>query len=219
MDPSELESICRPVIEDKVDYLKGNRLVHLSSYQIIPKIRYFGNSVLSLFTKIASGYWHVSDTQTGYIAISLKAVKSIKLHKIYKDYGLYNDLLVKLNISYCVIKEIEIKPIYDIGEKSKMKIWKVIPQISFLLIRLFFYRLWKKYFLHDLHPIFFLYHLAFLLFLIDIPVIIKIIKDFFSINFLTFQTLITFLFLNSFFFFSLFFAMWMDIQDNERLYK
>ncbi|MCX7728979.1 MAG: glycosyltransferase family 2 protein, partial [Bacteroidia bacterium] len=64
MDPSELESICMPVINDNIDYVKGNRLRHPSAKYIIPKIRFFGNSILSILTKIASGYWRVSDTQT-----------------------------------------------------------------------------------------------------------------------------------------------------------
>ncbi|NNF01132.1 MAG: glycosyltransferase family 2 protein, partial [Bacteroidia bacterium] len=66
MDPSELIDICSPVIESEVDYVKGNRLIHRSANLVIPKIRYFGNSILSILTKLASGYWHISDTQTGY---------------------------------------------------------------------------------------------------------------------------------------------------------
>ena len=85
MDPAELESICLPVVEEGIDYVKGNRLIHRSSWLVIPKVRYFGNSILSILTKIASGYWHVSDTQTGYTAISLDALNAIRLYKIYKS--------------------------------------------------------------------------------------------------------------------------------------
>ena len=79
MDPSELKSICLPVIEESVDYVKGNRLIHQSAWVIIPKIRFFGNSILSILTKIASGYWHISDTQTGYTAISNHALNALSL--------------------------------------------------------------------------------------------------------------------------------------------
>ncbi|MCG6535732.1 MAG: glycosyltransferase family 2 protein, partial [Syntrophales bacterium LBB04] len=130
MDPEELESICKPVIYEDVDYAKGNRLIHRSAWLVIPRARYIGNSILSILTKIASGYWHISDTQSGYTAISLRALQSIKIYDIYKKYGMPNDLLVKLNIGFCTIKEVGIKPIYDIGEKSKMKLFKVIPRIS-----------------------------------------------------------------------------------------
>ena len=77
MDPSELEELCLPVIDDGIDYVKGNRLRHPSSKFVIPKIRFFGNSVLSMLTKIASGYWRISDTQTGYTTISLPALNAI----------------------------------------------------------------------------------------------------------------------------------------------
>lgn len=220
MDPDELESICFPVVSENIDYVKGNRLIHKSALLIIPKVRFFGNSVLSILTKLASGYWHVSDTQTGYTAISRKALNSIPLYKIYKRYGMPNDMLVKLNIAMCTIKEVEIKPIYDIGEKSKMKIGKVIPRISWLLIKSFFKRLWIKYLFRDFHPLFLLYHISFFLFFASIPFAIKIMNHaFFLKTSANPVTVLAFIFLFISAFQSLLFAMWMDIQDNERLYK
>lgn len=221
MDPDELESICQPVVQDNVDYVKGNRLIHGSANYYIPKARLFGNSILSLITKIASGYWRISDTQTGYTAISINALNAIRLYEIYRSYGMPNDMLVKLNMSYCTIREIPIKPVYRIGEKSKMKILKVIPRISFLLLKSFFKRIWIKYFLKDFHPLFILYNLSFILFLLTIPFAIRILCYLFG------QTTGERPILNSIMFMFLFvsatqsllFAMWMDIQDNERLYK
>lgn len=220
MDPSELESICKPVVEDGVDYVKGNRLIHRSALLVIPKIRYFGNSVLSILTKIASGYWHVSDTQTGYTAMSNSALNAIRLHEIYPRYGMPNDMLVKLNIAFCTIKEVEIKPVYDVGEQSKMKITKVIPTVSMLLFKSFFKRLWAKYLFRDFHPLFLLYHLSLFLFAVSIPLGFEILYAFLAKgHVITNQALIIFIFLLISGFQSLLFAMWMDIQDNERLYK
>ena len=220
MDPAELAAICGPVIEEGIDYVKGNRLIHRSAWLVIPKTRYLGNAILSILTKIASGYWHVSDTQSGYTAISLRALQSIKLYNIYKTYGMPNDLLVKLNIAFCTIKEVGIKPVYDIGEKSKMKLYKVIPRVSWLLLKSFFIRLWVKYLVRDFHPLFLLYHFSFILGLMSLPYVLKIltITFFTDENVPTLTMLVfTFLFISSFQ--SLLFAMWMDIQDNERLYK
>ncbi len=219
MDPAELESICSPVVYEGIDYVKGNRLIHRSAPILIPRIRFFGNSVLSMLTKIASGYWRVSDTQTGYTAISLQGLKSLELHKIYKTYGVPNDILVKLNIAYCSLKEIEIKPVYNVGEKSKMKIRKVIPSIAWLLLKSFFKRIWVKYFFRDLNPIFLFYNFALILFIVDIPFIVRIISDLITGKALTFQSLFAFIFFSISAFQSLFFAMWMDIQDNDKLQK
>jgi len=219
MDPDELESLCLPVVEENIDYVKGNRLIHRSAWLVIPKIRYFGNSILSILTKIASGYWHVSDSQCGYTAISNKALNSIRLYSIYKSYGMPNDLLVKLNIAFCTIKEVEIKPVYDIGEISKMNIWKVIPRIAWLLFKSFFKRLWVKYLFRDFHPLFVLYNIGLLLTIISIPYLYKILKAIILVKTIGYLPVLAFVFL----FISgvqfLLFAMWMDMQDNERLYK
>ncbi len=220
MDPAELESICKPVIENNIDYAKGNRLIHRSAWFVIPKIRYFGNSILSILTKIASGYWHVSDTQTGYTAISKKALNAIRIHKIYKSYGMPNDMLVKLNIAFCTIKEVEIKPVYGIGEQSKLRVVKVIPMIAWLLFKSFFKRLWIKYLFRDFHPLFLLYHFAFVLFSVGIPYAVKILRILITHEKpLNPVTMLAFMFLFISSFQALLFAMWMDIQDNERLYK
>jgi len=221
MDPGELESICYPVINEEVDYVKGNRLIHGSANYFIPRTRFVGNSILSLITKIASGYWRISDTQSGFTAVSLRALKSLRLYNIYKRYGMPNDMLVKLNMAYCTIREIPIKPVYRIGEKSKMKVHKVIPKISFLLFKSFFKRIWIKYFIRDFHPLFILYNMSFILFLASIPFAIRILSYYFGsqIGERPILNSIMFIFLIVSATQSLLFAMWMDIQDNERLYK
>lgn len=219
MDPGELKSICTPVVNEEVDYVKGNRLIHRSALLVIPKVRYLGNSVLSLLTKIASGYWHVSDSQTGFTAISLNALKAINIHKIYVSYGCPNDMLIKLNIAFCTLREVPIKPIYDVGEKSKMKVLKVMPRIAWLLFKGFWKRLYSKYLFRDFHPLFLLYHLAFFLLIIDIPFFIQVLRSLSPSILLPQQSLLIFMFLTVSGLQALFFAMWMDMMDNERLQK
>ena len=220
MDPAELKEICMPIINEEVDYVKGNRLIHQSAWYVIPRIRFLGNSILSIFTKIASGYWHVSDTQTAFSAISYKALESIPLYKIYKTYGYPNDVLVRLNISFCSIKEVKVKPIYQVGENSKMKIGKIIIPILWLLIKGFIKRIWIKYLFKDFHPLFILYHFSFLLLGLAIPYAIQIIENFSIKGVKTSNdVLLVFMFLFISGFQSILFAMWMDIQDNNRLYK
>ncbi|MBL6964299.1 MAG: glycosyltransferase family 2 protein [Bacteroidetes bacterium] len=220
MDPSELIDIITPVVEDEVDYVKGNRLKHPTASLIVPRSRFFGNATLSILTKIASGYWHISDTQTGFTAISKSALNQIKIYQIYKRYGMPNDLLVRLNMASCTLKEVGIKPVYNVGEQSKMRPVRVIPSISWLLFRSFFRRLWVKYLFRDFHPLFLLYNLSFLLLISFIPALIYMIPKIIrpgetvsvSVMFISAFLLITGLQ-------SLFFAMWMDIGDNQKLYK
>ncbi|MBR2674864.1 MAG: glycosyltransferase family 2 protein [Mogibacterium sp.] len=220
MDPSELEGIVSPVVERGIDYVKGNRLSHPAAKIVVPQIRYFGNNVLSLMTKIASGYWSVSDTQTGYTAISLAALNKIDLYDIYPSYGCPNDILVKLNIASCTLLEVPIKPVYNVGEQSKMKIFKVIPKISWLLIKCFFKRLWHKYLLDSFHPLFLMYILGIMMGIINIPFFVKLVIDvLIKGGTVTIGWYITFLLLTLFSFQSVSFGMWMDMQDNHKLEK
>ena len=64
MDPDELHKLIEPIIKDKADYTKGNRLTHKEKIKM-PTIRAFGNGMLTFLTKIASGYWNVIDPQNG----------------------------------------------------------------------------------------------------------------------------------------------------------
>jgi hypothetical protein len=219
MDPDELENLCNPIVNNEVDYVKANRLVHRSALFVIPKIRFFGNSLLSLFTKVASGYWRVSDTQSGFTAISLAALDAIRIYGIYKGYGCPNDILVKLNIAFCTVREVPSKPIYNVGEKSKMNELKVVPKISWLLFNLFWKRLYHKYLFRDFHPLFLFYHFALILLIINFPVLIKIVDTLLVGKTVTLQSLMVFVLLTISGFQSLFFAMWMDMMDNERLQK
>lgn len=219
MDPSELEGICTPVVKGEVDYVKANRLSHRSALFVIPRIRFFGNSILSLFTKIASGYWHVSDTQTGYTAIGFEALKAVRIHKIYRGYGCPNDILVKLNISFCTIKEVPSKPVYDIGERSKMNELKVVPKILWLLFKSFWVRLYVKYLFRDFHPLFLLYHTSFALLVLNVPFTYQALLSLGKNATMPMQSLILFTFFSISGLQLLFFAMWMDMIDNERLQR
>lgn len=163
MDPSDLPSLLKPVVDGEVDYAKGNRLATGEAFSLIPKTRFFGNAILSLLTKIASGYWHIVDSQSGYTVINKKALNTIDWNKMYKRYGQPNDLLVRLNVENFKVRDVPIKPVYNVGEQSGMKIYKVIFSIAFLLFRLFWWRLFNKYVVRDFHPLVFFYLLGFFL--------------------------------------------------------
>jgi len=157
MDPDDLPALLDPVVSGEVDYSKGNRLFTGEAWHKIPKTRYMGNAALSLMTKIASGYWHVADSQTGYTVANHKVLSTLDLGGIYKKYGMPNDMLVKLNIYNFKVRDVEIEPIYGVGEKSGIKPLLVIPKFSWLLTRLFFYRMIQKYIIRDFHPLIFFY--------------------------------------------------------------
>ena len=105
-----------PVARGEVDYAKANRLFTGQAWDVIPRYRYLGNAVLSMLTKIASGYWHVADSQSGYTAISLEYLQLLDLDRIYKRYGFPNDMLVHLNVVNARVRDYPSRPIYGVGE-------------------------------------------------------------------------------------------------------
>lgn len=160
MDPADLPRLLDPVVDGQADYTKGNRLITGGTWQMMPRMRYLGNAFISLLTKVVSGYWHVADFQCGYTAISLKALKVMNLDKVYKRFGMPNDFLVRLNVHYFRVKDVPVRAIYNIGEKSDVKIWKIAFTLTFLLLKMFFWRMKEKYVIRDFHPLVFFYLLG-----------------------------------------------------------
>jgi len=217
MDPDDLPALLEPVASGEVDYSKGNRLFTGDAWNAIPKVRYLGNSALSLMTKVASGYWHVADSQTGYCVANLKALKTIDLDALYPRYGFPNDMLVQLNIYDFVVRDVPIQPVYGVGEKSGIKLYKVIPTLSWLLLRRFWYRMFQKYVIRDTHPLvlFYIFGLLFGLagFVLGVVEVVAKMQGF-AIAVPT-VVLATLLLISGMQF--LFFAMWFDMEHNRDL--
>lgn len=217
MDPADLPAILDPVVDDEADYTKGNRLVTGEAFQKIPKIRFFGNSILSLLTKIVSGYWHVADSQTGYTAINAQALEAIDWDRMYKRYGQPNDLLVKLNVAGMRVVDVPIEPVYDVGEKSGIRVRKVIFTIGSLLVRLFFWRLKEKYVIRNFHPLVFFYAFGFFGVALSAIMFIRLLALWIGLGYIPEITFLSWLFSFSLGFNSLFFAMWFDYEENKHL--
>lgn len=153
MDHDDLELVVYPVAAGVADYCKGNRFNYTDGLNRIPTVRKIGNFLLSVITKLVSGYWHVSDSQTGYTAISLVALEAIDVESIYPGYGCPNDILIKLNIADMRVAEVPVNPLYNVGEQSKMKIFRVIVPILRLLARGFVTRMFHKHVVRSAHPV------------------------------------------------------------------
>jgi len=160
MDPGDLETIAGAVARGEVDYAKANRLFTGQAWQLMPRHRYLGNAALSMLTKIASGYWHVADSQSGYTAVSLPMLRQLDLDRIYPRYGFPNDMLVHLNVWNARVRDFPSRPIYGVGERSGIRLSRVIPSIWWLLVKGFFWRLREKYVIRDFHPLVFFYALG-----------------------------------------------------------
>jgi glycosyltransferase involved in cell wall biosynthesis len=217
MDPADLVAIAGPVARGEVDYAKANRLFTGRAWELIPRNRYLGNAVLSLLTKIASGYWHVADSQAGYTAVGKGTLELLDLDRIYPRYGFPNDMLVHLNVINARVRDVPSRPVYGVGEKSGIKLGRVIPSISWLLTKAFFWRMREKYVIRDFHPLVFFYFFG--LFFLVIGLVLGITETVLRIggNALTVATVVLIaLLLIAGLLFTLF-AMLFDMESNREL--
>jgi len=217
MDPDDLEHLVTHVARGELDYAKANRLVSGQAWQLIPRTRYLGNAVLSLLTKIASGYWHVADSQSGFTAISLPMLEQLDLDRVYKRYGFPNDLLVHLNVWNARVRDVPSRPIYGVGERSGIRLRTVVPAISWLLFKGFWWRLWQKYVIRDFHPLVFFYLLGALMTVVGLglgiaEIVLRVLG-----NQITAATIVLVALLLIFGSQFTLFAMWFDLESNKDL--
>jgi len=217
MDPNDLVRIIEPVANGSADYSKGNRLFYGDAWKMIPRYRYLGNSFLSLLTKIASGYWHIADSQSGYTGISLIALQRINLDKIYKRYGMPNDLLIKLNQYDFRVRDVHIRPVYHVGERSGIKLTQVAPRISWILFKGFWCRLFFKYVIKDFHPLIFFYLLSFLLLGACVPLTVRLFYIWATTGNIPDINAMALMFTGISGLQTLFFGMWFDMEYNRNL--
>jgi len=214
MHPDDLHNLLDKIIDENVDYVKGNRLLHRDVFTM-PRYRFFGNAALTILTKFATGYYSLMDPQCGYTAISNRALGNIPISQMTKGYGYNADILCMLNIQGYRVKDVQVRPVYD-REKSKIILWKYIPKTSWILINLFFRRIWQRYVVLDFHPLvlFYLYAFASILFAI-IPLLIRFLVLYFRLKEAPQTTLIILISMLITTFQSILFAIWMDMDYNR----
>jgi glycosyltransferase involved in cell wall biosynthesis len=217
MDPDDLAALVAPVARGELDYAKANRLFTGHAWSQMPRARYVGNAILSLLTKIASGYWHVADSQSGYTAIGRGMLAQLDLDRVYTRYGFPNDLLVHLNVWNARVRDFPSRPVYGVGERSGIRYRQVVPRISWLLLKGFFWRLREKYVIRDFHPLVFFYVFGLLASLAGIALGILELVDRIGGHQVSVGTVVLIaLLLISGSQFTLF-AMWFDMESNKDL--
>ncbi len=214
MDPDNLHLLLDPIVDGKADYAKGNRLMHWKYRQSMTKWRFFGNSLLTFLTKVATGYWKTMDPQNGYTAISKYALRNVGIKNMYEGYGYCNDLLVKLNTKDMIVADVPIEAVYG-QEGSDIRYRSYIFKVSAMLAKNFFWRMKTKYLLLDFHPLVFFYFFGAGLTLFGVMMALWSLFRRFSHNEAIFMrgTLSLLVFIMGSMF--LMFAMLFDMQNNE----
>ena len=177
MDPALIADFIAPIISGEADYTKGNRFYDLEKIRSMPVVRIFGNAVLSLLTKLSSGYWNLFDPTNGYTAIHAEACKHLPFHKISKRYFFETDMLFRLNTLRAMVVDVPMDAKYG-EETSHLKISKIMGEFLYKHTRNFGKRIFYNYFLRDLS-------------LASIQLVLGLLLTFFGVVFGGYQWLIS----------------------------
>jgi glycosyltransferase involved in cell wall biosynthesis len=149
MDPALIPNFIEPILAGEADYTKGNRFFDLELLNRMPRIRVFGNAVLSLMAKLSSGYWNLFDPTNGYTAIHSDVCRRLPFDKISQRYFFETDMLFRLNTLRAVVVDIPMDARYE-DENSNLKISAIIFEFLGKHTQNFFKRIFYNYYLRDL---------------------------------------------------------------------
>lgn len=152
MDPDYLTSLLDPIVHDGYGFTKANRFYSSNSFASMPRHRIFGNIVLSLLTKMSSGYWNLFDPQNGYTAITAESLRRLDLDRVRNRYEFENDLLINLNILGVRARDVPVPAVYG-DEVSSIKLRRVVPALLGTLIAGFWRRVITKYVVRTFSPV------------------------------------------------------------------
>ena len=211
------DKLLDPLVAGKADYTKGNRFARREGdFGKMPKIRLLANTFLSFVTKIASGYYQTFDVVDGFTAITREAISSINWTEAWKYYGYPMDFLIRLNTAGFRVVDVPRPAIYLVGvRQSQIKAARYALRVTPMLVRGFFRRLWRKYFINNFHPLFFFYIAGITLFPLGVLYGIYLVINKFTIDTVTGGKAILDALLLIFGFQSLLFAMWFDKEESK----
>ncbi|MCA9564747.1 MAG: glycosyltransferase family 2 protein [Myxococcales bacterium] len=134
MDPHDLPDLVQPILEDRADYVKGERLSWPDAHRVIPRLRLAGIQMLQVLTRLSTGLYHLRDFQCGYTALRLSVLDRIELSRVYPRYGFPNDFIAHLALAGARVAETRVRPVYE-GQSSDLRIHRVAVPILLVLAR------------------------------------------------------------------------------------
>lgn len=151
-DPSYIQPMITTLIEEKLDYVKANRFVHLAQLNQMPLFRRVGNIVITILTKFASGYYNIFDSQNGYGVFRRQTLERLNLDRLGKRYDYESTLLIELSILGARIKDESVPAIYG-DEISTIPIITTAHRSLVVLRRGFWRRIYYRYVIVNFHPL------------------------------------------------------------------
>lgn len=148
IDPALIPSIIKPIQNNLADYVKGNRFFSLYDVSTMPRVRLFGNTMLSFITKLSSGYWSIFDPTNGFTAIHRYALERLPLENISERYFFETDMLISLGIIKARVLDMPMKAFYG-DEESGLHIKEILGVFVAKHAKAIVKRLVYNYYLRD----------------------------------------------------------------------
>ena len=130
--------------------VKGNRFFQAQVLEEMPKARLFGNAVLSIMAKFASGYWNTIDPSNGYLAFRAPLLAMLPWREFADSYFFEMSVLCELGLRRLPLVELEMPTIYT-SAPSSLSIGRVILDFPPRLVRLTLRRWLLQYFVFDVN--------------------------------------------------------------------
>jgi dolichol-phosphate mannosyltransferase len=148
MNPKLIPALVRPLQLGQADFVKGNRFFLPRQLSSMPKLRLLGNTVLSFWVKLTSGYWQVMDPTNGFLAIRTELLPLVEPHRLAKRYFFEIDLLFRLGLIGAVVRDMPMVAHYS-DEKSNLSEMHSALTFPPKLFARTFKRIAYRYFIRD----------------------------------------------------------------------
>jgi len=152
MEMSDLPHYIEAIKDNKGDYIKGNRFIYGRMFEEgnalknMPKLRIFGNIVLSIITKIATGYKEIFDSQMGYTSLHRDYFTLINWSKARKRYGYPGDWLARFHVKDIRVVDVPTRAIYLPEERqTQIKVKKFLVYTSWTMLKAYLHRIYHEY--------------------------------------------------------------------------
>jgi dolichol-phosphate mannosyltransferase len=136
--PKDIPEFIRKIEDENLDLVKGNRFYNIDSVSSMPKIKVFGNLLITNIQKIISGNYSISDPNNGFLALKTEKIRLINIKHLHNKYFFENSLSIIFTAFNFKIGEVGIETIYR-DEKSSIPVFvaglKLIPTFILFLIR------------------------------------------------------------------------------------
>ena len=140
MDSTFIPNLIAPISKGLCDYIKGSRFHNRENLAQMPYVRLLGNIGLSFLTKVASGYWDIFDSTSGFTAIHREALKQIDIDSLDNGYFFETNMLIQLYHIHAVVHDVPIMTTYG-EEKSEVRPLRVALSFSPRLVGAFIKRI------------------------------------------------------------------------------